>query len=88
MREQSFFIWSYSLLFLEYFHGVSYQNVPLSLLLLRDFQKWLEKHKKTLGLPQVKSINRKAKKKWTAQLQQACQPYLLSNPAKKIPAQG
>ncbi|WP_394184827.1 hypothetical protein [Metabacillus halosaccharovorans] len=72
MDEKNRIIWFYTIDFLQTFSSVFYDHMPISIPLLRDFQKFVERH-----------ISRTVFKKRNIQLnlniQSTCEPYLLKN---------
>jgi hypothetical protein len=71
MHNKTWTIWRHSIDFLKACKSLSYDNVPLGILILRDFQKYALHHSKAFG-------NAKRKKTGSVRnLQAACSPYLV-----------
>jgi hypothetical protein len=72
MKKKNQKLWYYSLKFLFCFRSLSYDSVPLALLLLRDYQKYL-----TTLSPLL--LTRRTPLFKESQLQSLCHPYLIDS---------
>ncbi|WP_181348839.1 hypothetical protein [Thalassobacillus sp. CUG 92003] len=69
-------IWCFTIEFLQTFAHIYYDRLPISLLLLRDFQKFTEKN---LSKIDTRFIKRQPE----SSIQKACEPYLLKSRPKQ-----
>lgn len=74
MHNRTWIIWRHSIRFLEAFKSLRYDDVPLCLLVLRDFQKYALRHGSAFGTATLQKAGP------IRNLQAACRPYLV--PAK------
>jgi len=72
MDEKNRIIWFYTIDFLQTFSSVFYDHIPISIPLLRDFQKFVERHISKTGF-------KKRNLKLNLNIQNACDPYLIKN---------
>lgn len=72
MKEDWRWIWYYSYLFMDTFCEVKYDELRLSFLLLRSYQKYISRFKKHFpNLDKEKTISQ--------QIQKMCQPYMIQS---------
>ncbi len=66
-------IWVNTIQFLSTFKSLSYNEIPLNLLLFRDFQKLVQKYFKHFPIKKLKKSHIKTT------IQKSCQPYLIES---------
>lgn len=69
MHNKTWMIWRHSISFLEAFKSLRYDDVPLGILMLRDFQKYVLHHSGAFG-----GVKRSGP---IRNIQAACRPYLV-----------
>ncbi|MBZ5751977.1 CDP-glycerol glycerophosphotransferase family protein [Metabacillus rhizolycopersici] len=72
MQQKNKIIWLFTLEFLEIFSNIYYDLMPISIPLLRDFQKYVERQYHVAYLE-------KKNTKLNLNIQKACDPYLINN---------
>ncbi|WP_096439215.1 CDP-glycerol glycerophosphotransferase family protein [Alteribacter populi] len=76
MQRKNQMIWLHSIDFLKLFSNITYDNVPITLPLLREFQKYVARHYKSARLE-------KKGTKLHSNIQKACEPYLIKSTVKR-----